>query len=166
VRDFLLGDASPQDFMASIAGRSTEYAGFNLLLGDGEKIWYGNNRGLAGQELEPGVYGLSNHLLDTPWPKVVRTKRALAELLVRSRFDREEAFAIMADTTRAPDSELPNTGIPLEWERALSATFIVKHKYGTRCTTFYRRSDSGKHHLIERRFKGAPQSWVQGTFTW
>ena len=166
VRDYLLGDALPQDYMAAIAGQASEYAGFNLLLGDGDTLWYGNNRGLEAQPLGPGVYGLSNHLLDTPWPKVLRTKQALAELLGQPRFLQEQAFAIMADTRPAPDSALPDTGIPLDWERALSAPFIVKNNYGTRCTTFYQRSSAGRYHLTERRFKGSPQTWDQGTFTW
>jgi uncharacterized protein with NRDE domain len=166
VRDYLLGNALPQDYLAAIAGQAAEYAGFNLLLGDGEELWYGNNRGLAARSLEPGVYGLSNHLLDTPWPKVVRTRKALAELLGHHWFHQEQAFAIMSDTTPAPDSTLPDTGIPLEWERALSATFILKNTYGTRCTTFYQRANTGRYHLTERRFKGPPHTWNQGTFTW
>ncbi len=166
VRDYLLGNTPPQEFMAAIAGKTSEYAGFNLLLGDGEELWYGNNRGLSGRLLEPGVYGLSNHLLDTPWPKVVRAKQALTEALAQPRFDQDQAFAIMAETAIAPDSALPETGIPLEWERALSAAFIVKDNYGTRCTTFFQRSNAGQHLLIERRFKGSPRTWDQGAFTW
>ncbi len=166
VRDYLMGTASPQEFMSAIAGQASEYAGFNLLLGDGEELWYGNNRGLSGRPLAPGIYGLSNHLLDTPWPKVVRAKRALAALLAQPRFDQEQAFAIMAETVIAPDSILPDTGIPLEWERALSAAFIVKDNYGTRCTTFFQRSNTGRHLLIERRFKGGFRTWDQGAFNW
>ena len=72
VRDYLQGDLSPEDFLTSIQATKTEYAGFNLLLGDGSELWYATNRNAISKRLEPGIYGLSNHLLDTPWPKVVR----------------------------------------------------------------------------------------------
>jgi uncharacterized protein with NRDE domain len=173
VRDYLLGNDSPQDFLAGMAESASEYAGFNLLLGDRDELWYNANRDVPGQRLEPGIYGLSNHLLDRPWPKVERGKRSMHELLSRGPLDLtrpylalDRAFAIMADTTRAADSELPDTGVPLEWERALSAAFITKNDYGTRCSTLLARSVSGKHVFIERRFTGEPDTWDQCDFTW
>ncbi len=173
VRDYLLGKDSPQDFLDGIAGQASEYAGFNLLLGDGDELWYKANRGVPERRLEPGIYGLSNHRLDTPWPKVMRGKRAMHELLggplldlTQPQFDLDRAFAILADTTRAADSELPDTGIPLEWERALSAAFIIKDNYGTRCSTLLSRSAGGKHYFVERRFTGKPDTWDQCEFTW
>lgn len=166
VREYLLGSDTPQAFLAKLAGQAGEFAGFNLLLGDGEELWYGNNRGGAGRPLEPGLYGLSNHLLDTPWPKVRRGKQALAELLAGPRLDRDRAFAILADTTRADDRALPDTGIPLELERALSAAFIIRDDYGTRCSTLLARTDDGAHLFIERRFAGSPEIWSQSEFNW
>jgi uncharacterized protein with NRDE domain len=166
VRDYLLSEAGPEEFLDVIAEQSAEYAGFNLLLGHGDEIWYGNNRGLPRRLLEPGIYGLSNHLLDTPWPKVVRAKQALTDTLAEAQPPDDQLFAILADTTQAPDSELPETGIPIEWERALSATFISTENYGTRCTTLFQRHDCGRHLLIERRFAGHPDNWDQATFTW
>lgn len=166
VRDYLLGKDSPQDFLAGMTEPAAEYAGFNLLLGDGTELWYRANRGVPGRRLEPGIYGLSNHLLDTPWPKVVRGKRAMHELLARPQLDRDSAFAILADTTRAADSELPNTGIPLEWERALSAAFITINDYGTRCSTLLLRSADNNHRFIERSFTRAAKTWDQCEFTW
>ncbi len=166
VRDYLLSEASPGEFLEVIAEQSAEYAGFNLLLGLDDEIWYGNNRGLMAQRLAPGIYGLSNHVLDTPWPKVVRAKQALVDLLAMAHPSADHLFAILADTTQAPDCALPNTGIPIEWERALSAAFITRENYGTRCTTLLQRHDSGRHLLIERRFTGLPDSWDQATFTW
>jgi uncharacterized protein with NRDE domain len=173
VRDYLLGNNSPQDFLAGITEPASEYAGFNLLLSDGAELWYKANRGVPERRLEPGIYGLSNHFLDTPWPKVVRGKRSMHELLAgppldltQPHPDLDRAFAILADTTRAADSELPDTGIPLEWERALSASFITKDDYGTRCSTLLSRSASGKHLFVERRFTGKPDFWDQCEFTW
>jgi len=166
VRDYLLGNQGPRDFLADLAEHAGDYAGFNLLLGYQDELWYGNNRGDSGRRLQPGIYGLSNHRLDTPWPKVLRGKQALADLLVRSRLDRDRAFAILADTSCAPDDELPETGVPLDWERALSAAFIVKDDYGTRCSTLFTIKDNGESLFIERCFERSPEIWQQTEFTW
>lgn len=166
VRDYLLGELSPRSFMARMSDQTGEYAGYNLLLGDADELWYCSNRGVSARRLEPGIYGLSNHLLDTPWPKVVRARQALTDLLARPVLDRDRAFAILADTTLAPDHALPATGIPLEWERALSAAFVVKDNYGTRCSTLLSRNADGQHLFIERRYKGAAEAWEQSEFTW
>ena len=166
VRDYLQGDLSPEDFLTSIQATKTEYAGFNLLLGDGSELWYATNRNASSKRLEPGIYGLSNHLLDTPWPKVVRGKEALERLLKRPSFDDDAAFALLADTTRAPDTELPDTAIPLEWERALSAIFITMPNYGTRCSTLFMTGADGQKSFLERRYNRDPQKWQQSEFTW
>ena len=166
VRDYLLSADPPQKFLLKVAEQNSEYAGFNLLLGDGKELWYCSNRGPAAQRLEPGIYGLSNHLLDTPWPKVKRGKDALLGLMSHAQIDLDQAFAILADTSLAADADLPDTGIPLAWERALSAAFISKESYGTRCTTLLMRSAGNSHLFAERRFATSPESWQESTFTW
>jgi len=166
VRDYLLSKDSPQDFLSKIADQIDTYAGFNLLAGNSEELWYCSNRGPVAQRLEPGVYGLSNHLLDTPWPKVKRGKDALRELMSHPQFDLDMAFAILADTTQAADADLPDTGVPLEWERSLSAAFINTRNYGTRCSTLLKRTGGGNHLLVERRFSGSPESWEESSFSW
>jgi len=166
VRDYLLGDLSPADYLTSIQAAKEQYAGFNLLLGKGKELWYTTNRETGSKQLEPGIYGLSNHLLDTPWPKTVRGKEALAQLLKRPSFDDEDALALLADTTLAPDSELPDTAIPLEWERALSAIFIAMPSYGTRCSTLLLAAADGRQNFVERRYNRTPQKWQQSEFSW
>ncbi len=167
VRDFLLGELSPREFLAALKHAATDYAGFNLLLGDGESLWYGNNRGTVAQQLAPGYYGLSNHLLDTPWPKVLRGKQALPALLENApRIDHDSAFAILADTTKADDAALPHTGIPLHWEQCLSAIFVAMPQYGTRSAALLLHTAHGTTRLTERRFAGDPNSWEEDTFTW
>lgn len=166
VRDYLQGDLSPANYLASIQATMSEFAGFNLLLGAGSELWYAANRGAISRRLEPGLYGLSNHLLDTPWPKVVRGKKALDRLLKEPSFDLDMAFKLLADTTLAPDHKLPNTGIPLEWERALSAIFITMPTYGTRCSTLFLAGRAGPKTFVERRYSGSPQEWQQSEFTW
>lgn len=166
VRDYLQAEISPQEFLVSCADQVDTYAGFNLLLGKDNELWYCSNRGPLMQKLKPGIYGLSNHLLDSPWPKVLRGKEAILDLIAQPDLDVERAFALLADTSRASDKELPETGIPLEWERALSAAFISFKNYGTRCSTLLMNTGSGHHHFIERSFAGGQNLRQERRFSW
>jgi len=166
VRDYLLSKDSPQGFLSKISDQVGAYAGFNFLAGNAEELWYCSNRGPAAQRLEPGIYGLSNHLIDPPWPKVKRGKEALRSLMVPPHVDLDKAFAILADTTQAADADLPDTGVPLELERSLSATFISTRDYGTRCSTLLLRTAGGSHLLVERRFSGSADKWEESRFSW
>ena len=138
VSNFLTGDASPQEYVESIAGDAQRYNGFNLLVGDRSSlVWYSNrgeNDPRNGKPLAPGVYGLSNALLDAPWPKVVRTKAQFASLLCQGAPE-DAYFEMLTDTTRASDCRLPQTGVSLDWERVLSAVCIESPEYGTRAST-------------------------------
>ena len=165
VRDYLQGTLSPEDYLLSIQGTKADFAGFNLLLGNAGELWYATNRDTASRRLPPGLYGLSNHLLDTPWPKVVRGKAGLGQLVNNSFFDSSRAFSVLADTSRAYDTELPNTDVPLEWERALSAIFITMPTYGTRCSTFLMDRADGRRIFVERRYSGGPQNWQESEFS-
>lgn len=153
VANYLAGSLSAADYIASIAPGSGAYNGFNLVLGDREQlIWY-SNRGDAdernGKPLEPGIYGISNSLLDAPWPKVVRTKAQFASLLCQGAPD-DAYFEMLADTTRAPDMRLPDTGVTIEQERMLSAVCIETEGYGTRTSTVVRLYASAPAELHER----------------
>ena len=134
VADFLVGDETPLACLARIAPHARQCNGFNLLVGDGETLWWSSNMGGEPRRLEPGVYGVSNHLLDTPWPKVGAGKTALAHALDRLPDD-EALFALLQDDGIHPDERLPQTGIPLEWERLLSSAFVKSPGYGTRSST-------------------------------
>ncbi len=133
VADFLDGDASPADYARELAQTGAAYNGYNLIFGDGASLYYQSNQGEGG-ELPPGVYGLSNHLLDTPWPKVARGKSRLASALARLPED-GELLELLRDDARAEDRLLPRTGVSLEWERLLSAAFVRSPLYGTRSST-------------------------------
>lgn len=138
VAGFLAGDMTPQQYVEQIAHDGAAYNGYNLVLGDRDTlIWY-SNRGQDdernGKPLAPGIYGLSNALLDAPWPKVLKTKAQFASLLCQGAPD-EAYFEMLADTTRAPDFRLPDTGVPLDLERVLSAVCIDTPGYGTRSST-------------------------------
>ena len=138
VADFLAGAMTAQEYVAQIAPRAGEYNGFNLVLCDGkELVWYSNKGSddpRNGKPLEPGIYGLSNALLDSAWPKVLKTKAQFASLLCLGAPE-DAYFEMLSDTTRAPDMRLPETGVPLELERLLSAVKIESPNYGTRSST-------------------------------
>jgi uncharacterized protein with NRDE domain len=129
------------------------YSGFNLLVGGSRALYYYSNRGPKNPTaLAPGVYGLSNHLLDTPWPKLTRTRARFAAALASPDLVLEELFAILADRAAAPADGLPSTGLPSDWERVVSAPFIVNERYGTRCSSVLLVERTGRTMLHERRF--------------
>lgn len=138
VADYLAGNMTPQQYVASIRAGSEAYNGFNLVLADRDTLIWFSNKGQGdprnGQPLEPGVYGLSNALLDAPWPKVLKTKAQFASLLCLGAPD-DAYFEMLSDTTLAPDMRLPETGVPLDLERVLSAVRIETPGYGTRTST-------------------------------
>jgi uncharacterized protein with NRDE domain len=155
VGDFLRGDLSPADYVEQLRPSASSYNGFNLLVGDPRTVvWYSNrsdDHPLLAMPLPPGIYGLSNHLLDTPWPKIVRGKRELAKALAPGA-DPDAIMETLLDRTLADDADLPSTGIPLEQERALSALFIAGEAYGTRSSTVVLMRGDGRTTLVERAF--------------
>ncbi|WP_309122533.1 NRDE family protein [Paenibacillus sp.] len=138
VADYLKSDVTPEQYIKQAARTRDDYPGYNLLAWDRDELYYYSNVGDAPQRLEPGVYGVSNHLLNTPWPKVVRGREGLAELL-KGNGDpmTERLFDLLRHDAPAPDEHLPRTGVPLEWERLLSPMFVRSeaHAYGTRTST-------------------------------
>lgn len=153
VADYLSGDLGAEEYIAKIAKNSDAYNGFNLVLGDRERLFWFSNRGAEddrnGKELAPGIYGISNSLLDAPWPKVVRTKAQFASLLCQGAPE-DAYFEMLADTTRAPDLRLPDTGIELDLERVLSAVCIETAGYGTRTSTVVKLYADAPAELHER----------------
>lgn len=134
--DFLRGDMPVSAYLQHVARQAQDYAPFSLIVGDRETLWYFSNRAAhAPMEITPGVHGLSNHLLDTPWPKVTRSKARLAELLQRDAADEVTLLELLADREPAPMDKLPDTGIGIESERAISPVFVVNSLYGTRCSS-------------------------------
>lgn len=153
VADYLAGEMSAAEYIAHIASGSDAYNGFNLVLGDSGSLYWFSNRGAEdernGKQLEPGIYGLSNGLLDAPWPKVLRTKAQFASLLCQGAPE-DAYFEMLADTTRAPDARLPDTGIALDLERQLSAVCIETPGYGTRTSTVVKLYSNAPAQLHER----------------
>lgn len=157
-RDFLRGNSSPGDYATAIMDRAGDYGGFNLLLGDGDELLYCENFSKTTQRLSPGVYGLSNHLLDTPWPKVVSGKNRLTELLEQwhsaAQADTGKLLDILTDKTIVEDELLPDTGVGLSLERQLSPIFIAGEGYGTVCSTAVVVDRDGQVKFHERSFYG------------
>jgi len=135
VSDYLKCSASPEAFLKDLDARSASYNSFSVVLGDRSSVYFYSSVERKVRALTPGVYGLSNHLLDEPWPKVEVAKRELRKLLDHDALDPEVLFALLADKTAAPDTLLPQTGVDLEIERALSPIFIGMPGYGTRSSS-------------------------------
>jgi uncharacterized protein with NRDE domain len=136
VLHFLEKKLSATQYLNDIRREGCRYNGFNLVLGSIDELFWCSNRGDNIQRLSKGIYGLSNHLLDTPWPKVAKAKTALRDVLLSGKKLQPEAlFKILGDRTRAADNDLPDTGVTLEWERMLSPIFISSPVYGTRSST-------------------------------
>jgi uncharacterized protein with NRDE domain len=153
VRDFLTGSDPPGRYLARIGSEANRYNGFNLIVGDPSGLWYFSNHRTEVCRLEPGIYGLSNRLLDTGWPKVKKGKAALQQLIEDGNAARiESTLALLADRTPAPDDALPDTGVGLPWERILSPIFISSQSYGTRSSSVIQVSRGGEVTFVERSF--------------
>jgi len=171
------------DFLAALEPRAPAWSGFNLLLADADTLWYASNRTTPfARELGPGVYGLANESLDTPWPKLQRVRSGFETWLrnfaatptspheiapdaTGSPADMEGLFTLLADRTPAQDLPPADGGaLPREWARALSAPFVLHPEYGTRCSTVLLLEGDGQLQLAERRFDPAGHLSGETTF--
>lgn len=158
VSDFLLSGISPEEYTKYIYSKAGQYNGFNLIVGQGLYAWYvGNHAACTGPvPLGPGRYALSNHALDTPWPKVERLRNRLDALVPEDdELKLEPIYEILRDGARPEDDALPRTGIPLETERLLSSIFIVSPNYGTRCSTIIALDAHGNGIFSETSYDSA-----------
>ena len=175
IPDYLETPQTPESYLARLETDAPGYSGFNLLVGDGEQLWYASNRmDQFAQALPAGVHGLSNEFLDSPWPKLQRVRQAFEGWLANETGAAgqdegpyegahkgqhetvERLFAMLADRTPAPDGS-PGTGLPADWERTLSSPFVTHPTYGTRCSTILLIEPSGAAVMTERRFDPAGQ---------
>lgn len=154
VADFLHRRQTAAEYLEDVSRRGGDYNGFNLLVGDGTRLaWFSNIDGKPAQ-LPPGIYGVCNHLLDTPWPKVKAAKSALHAALAQLP-DESGLFRLLRDDSVHPDDALPRTGVSLEWERLLSAAFVKAPGYGTRSSTVLAVAKDGWTVFDEK-------TWVEG----
>jgi len=156
VADYLVGTMKPEAYLELISREGGGYRGFNLVFGDDSGLFYYSNRGRSEAPVAGGIHGLSNHLLDTPWPKVVAAKERMDALVRGEEMEPEELFRLLSDRVPFPDNLLPDTGVGPERERLLSSLFIAGSDYGTRsstiilidrknCVTFQERSYDSSH---------------------
>jgi uncharacterized protein with NRDE domain len=152
----LMTEKSPSAYLSSIEPTANQYNDFNLIVKSDDEVAYFSNRENIVRTLPPGIYGLSNHLLDTPWPKVKDNKLRFESLIHThinaETFPIEEAFELLHNKERYPDNMLPQTGIPHAFEQILSALFIESPQYGTRVSTVYLENIDGSVYFEERAF--------------
>lgn len=153
VRDFVAGDTSIEAFLSELNDRAHAYAGFNLILVEGDTIRFASNRlnGLS-TVLSNGIHVISNASLDTPWPKSERLRHAIDAWCSKGLNDTTPLLTALSDETPVPDAYLPDTSLPLERERLLATAFIRDAIYGTRASTIVLREAGGTWRAIERRF--------------
>jgi len=155
---YLGSTQGPGDALRTLETDAPGFAGFNLLLGDENSLWYASNRAdTFARELPPGIYGLSNEFLDTPWPKLVRVRTKFARLLESTGVDDHAALVpalmdLLADREPASPESLPPGDLSPEWARKLSAPFVLDPEYGTRCSTVLTIGNDGELTMVERRF--------------
>lgn len=149
VSDFLTSERPPREYLDEVATRAPQYKGFNLLAGDVDGVFYFSSRSGSVQEVSPGIHGLSNHLLDTPWPKVARGKLRLQAALADEP-NPEALLDLLHDREPATESELPETGVGADLERVLSPALIVSPQYGTRSSTAVLFGGDGSVSFSER----------------
>jgi uncharacterized protein with NRDE domain len=149
VTEFLFANSTPREFLEAVAGHTGEYNAFNLIVGDGQSLWGYGSRDGPPRAIEPGIHGLSNHVLDEPWPKVVRGRAAMTHALATGD-PVPTLFDFLSDRGHAQDHELPGTGVSVDWERRLSAALITGADYGTRASTVLVASRNGAMRFEER----------------
>lgn len=153
VSGFLAGDGDTPSYLARVKAQGNRYNGFILIAGDLDALYWYSNRGPGIEKIPPGVHGLSNHLLNSPWPKINRSKQALEALLGAGEAAIVPGlFDILSDRSEAPDDELPDTGVGLQRERQLSAIFISGERSGTRASSVMLVDNEGRVLFIERSF--------------
>ncbi len=150
--DFLGFKGSIPDFLGGLKTKSSCYNGFNLLLGDVNTLYWFSNQNQIITPVPPGIHGLSNHLMDTPWPKVIAGKTALAKAIDTNNLNTSTLFKLLSDSSIPGDSLLPDTGVGLEWERILSPLFIKSPSYGTRSSIIMGITPQGQFNVTERTY--------------
>ena len=165
VKDFLGSKNNAEEFIKKISRQDAKYNGYNLILQDSGGFYYYSNRGGEKQKITAGIHGLSNHLLNTPWPKVVRGKKLMKEALKSKRAAMEEAlFALLSDRRFPPPEKLPSTGVDKEWEKVLSPIFIKSPHYGTRSSTVLLIGKNRCVTFIEKNYDGGDEPWLVNRF--
>ncbi len=151
VSDFLETNLEPDSYLQALLPNLTGYSGFNLLVGNQNSLFYLENLTHQMKQLPPGNYGMSNGLLDTPWPKLLNAKDKF-EQAISSNKNPEELAMLLNGRVKADDNQLPDTGVSYDWEKLLSSEFILSEGYGTRAGTGWKLSNDGTLDVCEVSF--------------
>lgn len=167
VRSFLAGEQTPEEYLQTLKLDREKYAGYNVLIGNGDELYHYNNILDESNKITSGTHGLSNATLNTPWPKIVKGKRMLQDYVTNHKeIDSNELFRITSNAEQADDEDLPDTGVGIELERTLSSLFITSPEYGTRSSTVLLIDKENNVTFNERTYeKGKFQREKQFTFS-
>ena len=147
-------------YLEAVRGKSDQYNGFNLVLGTVNELFWYSNRGDGTLRLSSGIHGASNHLINTPWPKVERAKMEINRVLTsKAELEPEDLFKVLIDRWQPPDERLPDTGVGLEWERILGPMFITSPVYGTRSSTVILVDRRDRVTFVERTYSSVPEQF-------
>ncbi|MCK9291237.1 MAG: NRDE family protein [Bacteroidales bacterium] len=163
VLNYLKSNLSPDEYIRHLQPGAAAYNDFNLLIGDNQHILHYSNFSGKTTQLKPGIHGLSNALLNTPWHKTELLKARLEETIRHNKLDTNTLFQLLTNETMADDDQLPETGLSKEMEKAISPAFIITEKYGTRCSTLLLIDENGHMVFTERRFKPASRQIIGET---
>lgn len=165
VAGFLNTELTSMDFTKRLIETAGLYNGYNMIYIDKEGANYFSNKSKRHISLIPGIYGLSNHLLDTPWPKVEKSKKSFTGILKNSDISAEDLFEILSDNSIPPDDLLPDTGVGLEIERAVSPVFVSTPFYGTRSSTVLLIDRAGEVSFMEKTLNSGTGEWIRKSFS-
>lgn len=166
VTRFFENQADSDAFSLLLEQYGRDYAGFNIIYGRPGDLYFFSNVEQVVRPIGKGIFGLSNAVFDTPWPKVERGKELLRGLVESSAIvATEQLFSILADQHRPAEEDLPDTGVGLEWERFLSPIFINGDDYGSRCSTLAIWRKGLLQTVQERTFSGAPDDFSEVRFS-
>lgn len=162
---FLREGPSVEAYLQSLMEERQRYRGFNVIFGSVETLYYYSNRTGQAQRLEPGFYGLSNHLLNTPWPKVTFGLETMKKMGTQpDRWSNNALLGLLKNQEKPPDHQLPDTGVGLDWERLLSSIFISSPIYGTRQSTILKFMENGGITVQESLWRPGNKESLESAF--
>ena len=164
VSDYLIGVEEPRAYLQRVQQERESYNGFNLLAGDTKSLYYYSPILDEIKKVPPGIHGLSNAVLDTPWPKVRKGSERLKQTLSYKTIEEPFLLSILSDSEEAPEEELPETGVGKEWEKLLSPLFIQSDKYGTRSSTILTVNHERNVMFTEKFLLPDLKEWKQSRF--
>ena len=162
---FLTNNGLPEEKIKRIESNFSKYSGYNLLAGNTDQLFYLTNVKRQTKTVSPGVHGISNAFLDTPWPKVEAAKSAFEDAIKPALIDREAIFKLLQDSDPFPQETLPDTGLSPEMEKAVSPIFIKTDDYGTRCSTLLTIDYNGRVQFTEKTYHFNGDSSVTKNFS-